>query len=992
MNSPGPEETILDAALARPRAERPAFVVQACGGDQRLLSLVQALLLAHDRAAVASIAAPIPPALRVTPSVGESPGDRIGHYKLLQKIGEGGCGVVYMAEQEEPVRRRVALKVIKLGMDTRQVIARFEAERQALAIMDHPNIAKVLDAGATENGRPYFVMELVRGIKVTEYCDQNNLPTEKRLDLFIQICKAIQHAHQKGIIHRDIKPSNILVTLHDGIAVPKVIDFGIAKAIEQRLTDKTLFTALEQFVGTPAYMSPEQAEMSGLDIDTRSDIYSLGVLLYELLTGKVPFEAKDLAAAGLEAMRQIIRERDPVPPSTRISTLDAAEQTTIARRRQVEPPKLIHIVRGDLDWIVMKCLEKDRTRRYETTNGLARDIERFLSNEPVAARPPGNYYRFRKLVRRNKAAFVASAAIVFSLALGFGVSTFLFIKERATRRQVVSEAGKSEEVARFLQDMLQGVGPSVAQGRDITLLKEILDQTAKRVGAELGNQPEVQAKLRNTIGQVYYALGLYQQAAQMHSEAARLLRMLPHHEHELATTLDYLAHSVLDLGKLDEAEKLETESLALLRKVLGNMNAEVAVGLNNTAMLLHHRGRFREAEQMHREALEIERKLLGNEHPEVATSLENLGVVIYSQGRGAEAEPLMREALNIRRRSLSEQAPETAHSMDTLGAILWDLGKAQESEQMHRDALALRQKLFGPENPEVAKSLNNLAAVLTEQGKLAEAESTYRQTLAMRRKLLEKNNPDLAITMKALASVCRRQNNLAETEQLLLEAIAIETTVFGSNSLAVAWSTDALASLRSAQGRWAEAETLARQSLAVRRKMLPPTHPDLLVCLDTLAVALRGSGNLAESETLFREALASTTKRFGEEHRRVAGALENLAETLRLKGELAETERLLRASLAIREKKTPDDWRTFHCRGLLGAVLLQQDRFSGAEPLLLSSDEGLNQRKEKMIPADRIHLAESGTRLVRLYEAMAQPEKAKEWQDKVNRLAEERQQ
>ncbi|MGH8024079.1 MAG: serine/threonine protein kinase, partial [Limisphaerales bacterium] len=349
----------------------------------------------------------------------------------------GGCGVVYMAEQEEPVRRRVALKVIKLGMDTKNVIARFEAERQALAMMDHPNIARVLDAAAMATGRPYFVMELVRGTKITEYCDNNNLDTARRLDLFMQVCHAIQHAHQKGIIHRDIKPSNILVTLHDGVPVPKVIDFGIAKAIGTTLTDKTVFTAYEQIIGTPAYMSPEQAELSGLDIDTRSDIYSLGVLLYELLTGRTPFDAKTLLQNGVDALRRTLREQEPQRPSTMVTALQGTELTTTAEHRRAEPPKLISQLRGDLDWIVMKALEKDRKRRYETANGLAMDIQHYLNTEPVVARPPSRAYRFQKLVHRNKIVFIAAGAVITALLMGLGTSTVLFLRERDARRQAV---------------------------------------------------------------------------------------------------------------------------------------------------------------------------------------------------------------------------------------------------------------------------------------------------------------------------------------------------------------------------------------------------------------------------------------------------------------------------------------------------------------------------------------------------------------------------
>jgi tetratricopeptide (TPR) repeat protein len=721
-------------------------------------------------------------------TVTEKPGDRIGRYKLLEKIGEGGYGTVYMAEQAEPIRRRVALKVIKLGMDTKQVIARFEAERQALALMDHPNIAKVLDAGATDTGRPFFVMELVRGIRITDYCDQHNLSTRERLDLFRQVCQAVQHAHQKGIIHRDLKPSNILVTELDGLPVPKVIDFGVAKATSQQLlTDKTLFTAFRHFIGTPAYMSPEQTELSGADVDTRSDIYTLGVLLYELLTGHLPFERKELSQAGLDEMRRLIREREPVKPSTRLSSLSADDLTTVAKHRQSESPRLVHLVRGDLDWIVMKCLEKNRARRYESASGLAQDIERHLNQEPVSAGAPGAAYRIGKFIRRHRYGFATASALLLLLIAGVVVSLWQMLRAREAERQ-------ARTVATFLNDVLEGVSPAVALGRDTTLLREILDGTEKRIAADLKGQPAFAAELRHTLGTAYEALGDYEQAE---------------------TTL--------------------REALAMRRKLFGKVHPAVAESLNDLGAVLHGQGRLAESEATLREALTMWRKLSGNPSPGLAESLNNLGMVLLWEGRLAEAESIEREAVATQTKLAGEDNPTAARFIGNLGVMLCRLGKLAEAETVHRRALAMQRKLLSPEHPNIATSLNNLAEVLWKQGRLEEAEATFREVVAMRRRLFGIEHPLLAVSLNNLAAVLQAERKLAEAEALQREALAIYRKRLGSEHPNIAASLVNLASILEQQNKPAEAEAMYREVLAMQKKPLSNEDPSVAVSLKKLA-------------------------------------------------------------------------------------------------------------------------------------------------------------
>ena len=584
-------ESLFAAALElKDSAGRAAFLDRECADDAALRRRVERLLSAHGQSKkffadcqLALLPAESGQAVQEIGNVEAELGRCIGPYKLLQKIGEGGCGVVYMAEQEKPVRRRVARKVIKLGMDTKSVIARFEAERQALALMDHPNIARVLDASATETGRPYFVMELVPGVRITEYCDQTKLDTGQRLKLFVQVCHAIQHAHQKGVIHRDIKPSNILVTLQDGLPVPKVIDFGIAKAIKEKLTDKTLFTICGNFIGTPAYMSPEQAEYSGQDIDTRSDIYSLGVLLYELLTGKPPFDQNELLASGLDEMRKTLREREPHRPSTKLDTLPPEELTMTARRRHVEPPKLQLLLRGDLDWIVMKALEKDRRRRYETANGLAMDVQRFLANEPVLAHSPSRWYRFQKLVRRNRGLFAATGAVALALVVGFGTASWLFFKEREMRHRAVA-AEQVAEQARANETELRRLAETREKITQATLLisQQKMAEADQIVARTVFNKPTTEgAAVLRALG-VWHALnGRWQPAADHFLEVLRVNQL------DGAETIakDFLPASVA-LVAADEPGRLESFRHDLAKRLAAEKNLARALLLLKAGLVL----------------------------------------------------------------------------------------------------------------------------------------------------------------------------------------------------------------------------------------------------------------------------------------------------------------------------------------------------------------------------------------------------------------------
>jgi serine/threonine protein kinase/Tfp pilus assembly protein PilF len=893
--TPSRDVEVFTEALQLPRDKRAAYLEIACAGQGELRQKVEALLVGYDQAGDFLEHSPVKTVFesRLGGATSEKPGDRIGRYGLLQQIGEGGFGVVFMAEQEEPVRRRVALKIIKPGMDTKSVITRFEAERQALALMDHPNIAKIFDAGATESGRPYFVMELVRGIKITDYCDHHSLTIKERLELFVQVCRAVQHAHQKGVIHRDIKPSNILVAkTAEGTPQPMVIDFGIAKATtNQQLTDKTLFTGAEMFIGTPAYMSPEQAELTNAGVDTRTDVYSLGVLLYELLTGSTPFNVGDLSKAGIDEVRRVIREQEPARPSTRLSKLSDADLTSMAQRRQSEPPTLIHTVRGDLDWIAMKALEKDRSRRYETAYGLALDVQRYLANEPILARPPSMLYKFQKAVLRNQLFFLGIGLFVLLLVVGLIVVSATLAKERQARREAETASIKSQEVTKFLEHMLNGVGPSVARGRDTTMLREMLDQTAENVGKEITNQPAVEVELRDVLGQLYLAIGNY-----------------------------------------DQAEKMYRAALGINRSLFGPESKEVAASFGNWGVALDKGGNFQEAELAQRQALDIRQHLFGNENPDVATSLNLLASVLRHQHRLAESELLTREALEIRTKLFGNDSLEAAEVLHNLTVVLGDEDRGVESEATAREMLAIRRKQLGPTNLLVAAALNDLAWAEGFNRKFQEAKSLQLEALEIQRKLLGDEAPDVAKTLSSLGERIRHDGNLKDSEAMLDQALAIQRKLSGENSPDFLYTLSSLASTFEAEGKWAEAELAYRKALASWRSLAGKDDPQALATLDNLGKLLEHIGKFEEAESVDREALAGWRERAGNEDPHTMNALDGLGSTLEREGKWEEAETVRREALAVWRNRPGDkDPQMLYALRNLGLALEAENKWPEAE-------------------------------------------------------------
>jgi eukaryotic-like serine/threonine-protein kinase len=856
-------EELLHQAMALAPEQRAEFLDEACGSDADLRAELNSLLMLGDDLSDEFLNSPLRGVLdREIGETGSASVLAVGQifaqrYELIRKLGEGGMGQVWLTEQVAPVRRQVALKLIKAGMYDAAIVQRFQSERQSLAMMDHPAIAKVFDAGTTPQGQPYLVMEFVPGPPITDYCDQHKLSIKDRLELFIQACEGVQHAHQKAIIHRDLKPSNILVIEVDGKPVPRIIDFGLAKTTASQVGGASLFTQLGQFIGTPGYMSPEQVNLSGRDIDTRTDVYTLGVVLYVLLTGLQPFETKRREKPSVEEWLRQLREEEPPNPSTKVSG-DKDTSSATADARRTEPKQLISQLRGDLDWITMKALERDRTRRYGTPSELAADLKRFLNHEPVIARPSSAAYRLRKYFRRHRVAMSVGTGLLLVLA-AFSVVQALQLRETTRERdrakqqrdRADQERDRATRIAAFMSNMFKVPDPSETRGNSVTA-REILDRAANDIGKGLAQDPDVQSQMLYEMASTYDNLGLHARAQELAQRALDARQSL--HGTDDPKTLESMTQLGLILhmeGHDVDAESLDRRALADERRVLGSddpLTLETADGL---AMVLKSLGRFPEAEKLAREVVDSSTRRLGPEGALTLRAQNHLASILFYAGHASDAENVLRPALDIERRVWGPDHPETMKALAMLAISLHHENRFAEAESLYREVLTASGRVLGTEHPSTAIAMGNLASILADEGHSPEALKLQRQALAIFSRTLGPDHPSTLICELNLSRALRSEGQLHEAETMQRQILATEIRVHGPEYPDTQLSTSELAKTFFLERRYAEAERLARETFDIQLRNLGPRHRDLLDTLQRLGMAMALNHHYNQAKVLF---------------------------------------------------------------------------------------------------------------------------------------------
>lgn len=863
------------------------------------------------------------------PDVSAAAGAQIGRYRLIERLGEGGFGEVWRASQSEPVRREVAVKLIKPGMDSREVLARFEGERQALALMDHRNVARILDGGLTPDHRPYFVMELVRGVPLLHYCDLHRLSIDERLGLFLDVCAAVQHAHAKAVIHRDIKPSNVLVAVEDGESVAKVIDFGIAKSLAAPLTDTTRVTRLGSFVGTPTYMSPEQADFTAAGVDTRTDIYSLGVVLYEMLTGALPLSRESFEHVSHEEFARLLREVEPPRPSTRVRTIASQagsdQGAHIAHARRTPAPALVKRLRGDLDWITLRCLEKDPSRRYQTVAELALDIERHLAHQPVAVAAPSTLYRAGKFARRHRLGLAAAGAVVVALLAGTIGTTTGWMRARAEAERARQEAAVAKAVNDFLnEDLLATLQPEEL-GRDVTM-REALDVAARGVGARFQEQPLIEAAIRGTLGRTYRSLGELGESEEHLRHALDLARttvgesaretlaarydlgllMLVQariedgvallepayatsaavygaHDELTLLLLSALGEADLRAGRALEAEQRFAAVIEGLETTHGDPLTMVAARLARGTALAEA-SRFDEAEPLLVEAAQQAETLLGAEHPTTLAAQNNLGSYLSSHGKLGEAERWLTRALDARTRVLGEDHPNTLVTLNNLALLRTKQGRLDEAETLHRRCLDARTRIYGRDNPRTMTSAGNLGLVLLRKGRYDEAASLFRESIDVLRRRHGEDHPEVFVCYSNLGTAYQGMHDAVRAEDYLRRALDGRARVLGEAHLSTAVSARSLASFLQRERRHAEAMPFFTRTLAILREVLPGDDWRIGMTLAESARSQAALGRDADAESAWRQAHEILVAAAGESDERARAVARELAEFLATRG------------------------------------------------------------------------------------------------------------